>query len=90
MELAYFDAHCDTLSRCLRTGESLWDASGQCSLERLSRYGRFGQIFAIFADSAKTPNIREHARAQAALFQREKARHSEAMRPQRLRPTPFR
>ena len=80
MKLAYFDAHCDTLSRCLRTGESLLDASGQCSLERLSRYEPFGQIFAIFADSAKTPNIRENARAQAALFQREKARHPDAMR----------
>ncbi len=80
MKLAYFDAHCDTLSRCLRTSESLWDASGQCSLERLWRYEPFGQVFAIFADSAKTPDVRENARAQAALFQREKARYPEQTR----------
>ena len=80
MKLAYFDAHCDTLSRCLRTGESLLDASGQCSLEKLSRYEPSGQVFAIFADSAKTPDIREAARTQAALFRREKARYPEQMK----------
>ena len=80
MKLAYFDAHCDTLSRCLRTGENLWNASGQCSLEKLSRYEPFGQVFAIFADSAKTPDIREAARAQAALFRREKARYPAQMK----------
>ena len=80
MKRAYFDAHCDTLSRCQRTGESLWNAAGQCSLEKLSRYEPFGQVFAVFADSAKTPDIRETVRAQVALFQREKARYAEAMR----------
>ena len=29
MRLPYFDAHCDTLSRCLHTGESLLKNSGQ-------------------------------------------------------------
>ncbi|MBQ9493366.1 MAG: membrane dipeptidase [Oscillibacter sp.] len=80
MKLAYFDAHCDTLSRCLRTGESLLDASGQCSLERLSRYEPFGQVFAIFADSAKTPDLRDNVRRQAALFRLERERNPEAMR----------
>lgn len=80
MKLAYFDAHCDTLSRCLRKGESLLNASGQCNLEKLSRYEPSGQVFAIFADSAKTPDMREATRAQAALFQREKARYPEKMK----------
>jgi membrane dipeptidase len=48
-------------------------------LRRLSRYAPFGQVFAIFADSAKTPNLRESVEAQAALFRREKARHPELM-----------
>ena len=80
MKLAYFDAHCDTLSRCLRTGESLLDASGQCSLARLSRYEPSGQVFAIFADSAKTPNLADTVRRQAELFRREKERYPEEMR----------
>lgn len=80
MKLAYFDAHCDTLSRCVGTGESLRDASGQCDLERLSRYEPFGQVFAVFADSDKTPDLRKSVEAQAALFRREKARYPELMR----------
>ena len=79
MKLAYFDAHCDTLSRCVRTGESLLDASGQCSLERLARYEPFGQVFAVFADSAKTPDLPESVRRQVALFQREKKRYPDKM-----------
>lgn len=78
--LAYFDAHCDTLSRCLRTGESLLNASGQCNLLRLSRYEPSGQVFAIFLDSAKTPDIWENVQRQAALFRREKERYPEYMR----------
>ena len=73
--LPYFDAHCDTLSRCLASGESLLDASGQCSLRRLSAYASFGQIFAIFRDGADAPpeGLLGNARRQAALFQREKS-----------------
>ena len=73
-ELPYFDAHCDTLSRCLRTGESLLDAAGQCNLQRLSAYRPFGQIFAIFHDGANPPpeGLWERTHRQAALFQKEK------------------
>lgn len=80
-KLPYFDAHCDTLSRCLATGESLRSAAGQCSLERLSGYSPFGQIFAVYQDAAKVPEgtLCEIARKQARLFQREKARYPELM-----------
>ena len=77
--LGYFDAHCDTLSRCLARGESLLDASGQCSLERLKRYEPYGQVFAIFADSAKTPDVWESAQKQAALYHQEKRRYPKEM-----------
>ena len=82
MKIGYFDAHCDTLSRCLRTGESLWDAAGQCSLKRLSEYQPFGQIFAIFHDAAKTPpeGLYETARRQAELFHRERKRYPDFMK----------
>lgn len=79
--LPYFDAHCDTLSRCLETGESLKDAAGQCSLDRLSRYEPFGQVFAVFHDSAVPvpEGVTGRARRQAELFRREKARFPDRM-----------
>jgi hypothetical protein len=47
----YVDAHCDTLFRCLETGEGLMKNGGHVDLERLSAYAPMGQIFAIFANS---------------------------------------
>ncbi len=79
MSLPYFDAHCDTLSRCLRTGESLLDAAGQCSLRRLRAYEPFCQVFAIFADSAKVPDPWETACRQAELFHGERLREPDLM-----------
>ncbi|MBQ9330780.1 MAG: membrane dipeptidase [Oscillibacter sp.] len=77
----YFDGHCDTLSRCLRTGESLLETAGQCDLRRLSAYRPFGQIFAIFRDGEGCPpeELTEDARRQAALFERERRRYPELM-----------
>ena len=79
--IPYFDAHCDTLSRCLETGESLKDAAGQCSLDRLSAYAHFGQIFAVFHDAAVPvpEGLRERARRQAELFRREKEKYPDLM-----------
>lgn len=79
---AYFDAHCDTLSRCCETGESLWHNSGQCDLQRLSGYPRSGQVFAIFHDSATLPPelLYQKAKQQAALFQAAKREWPQQMR----------
>ena len=55
MKLPYLDAHCDTLSRCLNTGESLLKTTGQCDLTRLAAYEPSGQIFAMFHDGADVP-----------------------------------
>lgn len=53
-----FDAHCDTISRVLETGESLFCNTGMVELERTSAvFGRYCQVFALFADSARP----EHA-----------------------------
>lgn len=82
MKLPYLDAHCDTLSRCLHSGESLLKNSGQCDLERLGKYEPSGQIFAIFADSARlSPADRfPECRRQAELFARCKDAWPEQMR----------
>ena len=73
---SYFDAHCDTLSRCLGQGWSLWENPGHLDLKRLSAYEQNGQVFALFADSAKVP-AEERFRtisAQAALLHEPKGR----------------
>ena len=67
---SYFDAHCDPLSRCLQQGWSVWENPGHLDLKRLLAYEPRGQVFALFADSAKVPE-KERFRtisAQAALL----------------------
>ncbi|MBQ9346469.1 MAG: membrane dipeptidase, partial [Oscillibacter sp.] len=68
-------------SRCLETGESLKDAAGQCSLDRLSRYEPFGQIFAVYHDAAVPvpEGLFGRARRQADLFRREKEKYPDLM-----------
>lgn len=48
MEL--FDAHCDTLSYCLKTGEGLRRNHGHLDLERTGNVRPYAQFFAIFGD----------------------------------------
>lgn len=47
-QISVFDLHCDTLSRCLETGEPLTENSGRLDLARGSRLGRWTQTFACF------------------------------------------
>ena len=79
--LPYLDGHCDTLSRCLDTGESLLKTEGQLDLTRLCVYRPAGQIFAIFHDGATTTpeGLFGRARRQSELFRREKERHPAEM-----------
>lgn len=81
MRLPYLDAHCDTLSRCLVTGESLLKTDGQLDLTRLSGYDPSGQLFAIFHDGAKIPpeGLFGRVRRQYDLFRREKKKYSSLM-----------
>ena len=83
MNYPYFDGHCDTLSRCLQTGESLKRNSGQCDLDRLGKYRPCGQIFAMYHDcggmmpqGGVTPLVNR----MYALFCREKQRYPQEMR----------
>ena len=66
MEL--FDAHCDTVSRCLETGEGLFQNGGQLDLLRTERFQPYAQVFAIWGDRE------ERGRAHMwELFQKEYA-----------------
>lgn len=49
-----FDAHCDTISRLLVTGESLYQNSGMVELEKTSAaFSCYCQLFALFANGAR-------------------------------------
>lgn len=73
----YYDAHCDTLSRCLAEGWDLWENPGHLDLKRLSAYEPAGQVFALYLDSARVPPSERFARitAQAELFRRAREAH---------------
>ena len=43
-----FDLHCDTLTRCLKRGETLRRATGHVSLERGAALAAWAQVFAVF------------------------------------------
>ena len=51
--LCVFDAHCDTISRCLEKHEGLAHNTGMLSLERTARFGRYCQVFALWADGER-------------------------------------
>ena len=55
MKISCFDAHCDTLSRCMAAGEEFRKNNGAVDLERGKGLGRYAQIFAMFHDARKAP-----------------------------------
>ena len=53
--IPYFDAHCDTIYRCLRTGAQLRENDAHLDLHRASSFGRFAQVFALYQDPEELP-----------------------------------
>lgn len=47
------DAHCDTITKIMRTGEDLGSNRGHVDLDRMREYGGYVQFFAAFIDAAK-------------------------------------
>lgn len=75
------DGHCDTLARCMATGEGLRQNTGHVDLTRCAALGQHAQIFAIFADSAAASEpLHTIARRQHALLERECARSADLVR----------
>ena len=73
MKLSVFDAHCDTISRCLDTGEHLSGSRGMVDLNRTgAAFDRYCQFFALYADcgAESHPTYEE----LLACFRREMAR----------------
>ena len=78
-DIPYFDAHCDTVSRCERLGCALRENDGHLDLRRLKTYRKAAQFFAIFHDGAKAPPDGMFAECgrQRALFARELAANAD-------------
>lgn len=52
--ISVFDAHCDTIWRCLKTGEGLASNSGMVSLDKTERsFERYCQFFALWSDAKR-------------------------------------
>ena len=74
-DIPYFDAHCDTLSRCEKQGCALRENDGHLDLLRLKACRRAAQFFAIFQDGADAPpdGMFAECKRQQTLFARELA-----------------
>ena len=79
--ITYFDALCDSLSRCAAEGRDLWENPGHLDLRRLSAYRPMGQVFALYINSAAVaPEDRPAALArQAALFSQAREKYPSLM-----------
>ena len=73
--ISYFDAHCDTLSRCEQHGCGLRENDGHLDLLRLKSYRKAAQVFAIFHDGANAlpDGLFAECHRQQELFARELA-----------------
>ena len=81
LPFSYFDAHCDTLSRCAGEGWPLWENPGQLDLKRLSAYPDAGQVFALYLDSKACPPAGRMAQLSLMmdLYRRAKASYPREM-----------
>ncbi len=53
-KIPLFDAHCDTLTRCLETGEPLWKNTGALDAQRLSLFSPAVSVMAVYYE---TPSL---------------------------------
>lgn len=81
--IPYFDAHCDTISRCEKDGRSLRENSGQLDLLRLRGYRRAAQFFAIYHNLAYAPadGMFAECRRQRETFSRELEKNADIAAP---------
>ena len=81
--IPYFDAHCDTISRCEAHRCGLRQNDGHLDLLRLRAYHKAAQVFAIFHDGAKPPadGLFAECRRQQAIFARELAKNADLAAP---------
>lgn len=50
--MIYSDLHCDTVTRCFKKGESLFDARCHINYFKIKQFTKYRQCFALFADDS--------------------------------------
>ena len=55
--LPYFDAHCDTITAALASGQGLRENRLHLDLTRLSAYAPAAQVFSRYKETPKARNI---------------------------------
>ena len=77
--IPYFDAHCDTISRCMEAGEGMRENRGHLDFMRLSKYRSAGAVFAVFHDAAEPPpdGMLAELRRQCDFFAQEVEKSSD-------------
>ena len=82
-KIPYFDAHCDTISRCDALGCALRQNEGHLDLLRLRTFEKAAQFFAIYFDLAHAPAEGMFAvcKRQQGIFARELAQNADIAAP---------
>ncbi len=68
-----FDGHCDTISRFVKTGESLQRTAGHWSIDKVKGFTAYAQFFAAYSGQPERPGQSQFPifLAQEALLERE-------------------
>lgn len=76
-----FDGHCDTVSRCLTTGEGFGNATGHWSIDKAKTFTSCAQFFAAFGGWEPRPNVSLYPifLAQEGRLKRELEANADAM-----------
>lgn len=77
--IPYFDGHCDTVSRCLETGEHFTGNKGHIDLVYRDAFSAYGQVFALFADCGGAEACVPTAQRLYDTFCAELHRHRESV-----------
>lgn len=70
--MKFFDLHCDTLTKCMNSGENLYKNNMQNSLEALLEYDMPCQLFAIFTDDEYVENAYSYAKKAVEFYRDQK------------------
>ena len=81
LPFSFFDAHCDTLSRCTHLGWDMAESVGHTDLKRGKAFAHYAQVFAIFRDGAKPPaeGMFSEFLHQQSVFEAQMKKHSDAI-----------
>lgn len=73
----FFDLHCDTLTKCMDSGESIFKNTKQNSVFELSRFEKANQLFAVFTDDPFVDDAYNYVNKAIAFFYSELEKYAD-------------